>query len=308
MPDYGHNLEFGFFLDPTSRAGSDDPDRMLATARLLDRLGYDLIGIQDHPYQARHLDAFALMGVILGQTERIRVFPDVANLPMRHPVIIAKTAATLDQLSGGRFELGLGAGAFWDAINGIGGPVRKPKAALDALEEAIAVIRGMWSGQRGMRFGGEHYQLHGAHSGPLPAHETGIWLGVTGPKALALTGKSADGWVPSMSYVPPIKVPEANARIDAAAVAAGREPSAIRRVYNIGGSVVPTNTKADEIDREVTGPPGHWVEVLTHFAVDLGFGTFILWGGPEESRLRIFIEEIAPAVRERVAVHRAGGS
>jgi len=306
MTDYGHDIQFGFFLDPTSRAGSDDPERMLATARLLDGLGYDLIGIQDHPYQARHVDAFALAGVILGQTERIRVFPDVANLPMRHPVIIAKTAATLDQLSGGRFELGLGAGAFWDAIRGIGGPVRKPKAALDALHEAIIVIRGMWSGERGMRFGGEHYQLNGAHAGPTPTHEMGIWLGVLGPKALALTGKLADGWVPSMSYVSPLEAIAANARIDAAAVAARRDPAAIRRIYNVGGEIVPGNTKPDDIDREITGPPEHWIEVLTHLAVDLGFSTFILSGAPKEDRLRAFIEEVAPGVRAQVAAHRGG--
>jgi hypothetical protein len=108
--------------------------------------------------------------------------------------------------------------------------------------------------------------------------------------------------------VPPVKVPDANARIDAAAIAAGRSPSDIRRIYNVGGDIVPTNTKADEIDHEVTGPPAHWVEVLTHFAVDLGFGSFILWGEPEERRLRTFIKEIAPAVRERVAAHRAGGA
>lgn len=300
MADYGHDLEFGYFLDP----GSREPERTLETAQRLDQLGYDLIGIQDHPYQPAHFDAFSLAAFILGQTERVRLFQDVANLPMRHPVVMAKTAATLDQLSGGRFELGLGAGGFWDAIRGIGGPVRKPKQALDALDEAVTVIRGIWSGQRGMRFGGEYYPLNGAHGGPVPAHQIGIWLGVIGPKALALTGRVGDGWIPSMSYVPPIKAIESNAIIDRAAVAAGRNPSAIRRIYNIGGSFAPTNTKADDIDREITGPPEHWVEVLTHFALDLGFSTFVLWSQPDDATLRTFIEEVAPAVRERVAAAR----
>jgi alkanesulfonate monooxygenase SsuD/methylene tetrahydromethanopterin reductase-like flavin-dependent oxidoreductase (luciferase family) len=300
MADYGHDLEFGYFLDP----GAREPERTLDIAQRVDALGYDLIGIQDHPYQPVHFDAFALAGFILGQTRQVRIFPDVANLPLRHPVIIAKTAATLDQLSGGRFELGLGAGAFWDAIRGIGGPVRKPKQALDALEEALIVIRGMWSGQRGMSFAGEHYQLSGADSGYVPAHEMGIWLGVLGPKALALTGRVGDGWVPSMSYVPPRVAVEKNARIDQAAIAAGRDPSAIRRIYNITGTLAPTNTKADDIDREIVGPPGHWVEVLTHLAVDIGFGTFVLSSSPDQDTLRTFIEEVAPAVRERVAERR----
>ena len=304
MTDYGHNLEFGYFLDP----GSREPERTLDIAQRVDALGYDLIGIQDHPYQPAHFDAVALSAFILGQTERVRLFQDVANLPMRHPAVLAKTAATLDQLSGGRFELGLGAGAFWDAIRGLGGPVRTPKQALDALEEAVIVIRGIWSGQRGMRFGGEHYPLHGAHGGPSPAHNIGVWLGVLGPRALALTGRVADGWIPSMSYVPPIETVERNAAIDRAAAAAGREPAAIRRIYNIGGSFAPTNTKADDIDREIVGPPEHWIEVLTHLALDHGFATFVLAAEPDGATLRTFIEEVAPALKDRVTAARLAGS
>ena len=101
MVDYGHDLQYGFFLDPST----GHPERTVEIARILDELGYDLIGVQDHPYQQKHFDAMALMAYILGQTERVRVFPDVANLPLRSPLMLAKEAATLDQLSGGRFEL-----------------------------------------------------------------------------------------------------------------------------------------------------------------------------------------------------------
>ena len=108
MPDYGHEIEFGYFLIPDA----GDPEGVLETARLADRLGYDLLAVQDHPYQPAHLDALALLGVILAQTERIRVFQDVGNLPLRPPAVLAKAAATLDLLSGGRFEAGLGGGGF----------------------------------------------------------------------------------------------------------------------------------------------------------------------------------------------------
>jgi alkanesulfonate monooxygenase SsuD/methylene tetrahydromethanopterin reductase-like flavin-dependent oxidoreductase (luciferase family) len=84
----------------------------------------DLIGIQDHPYQRRFLDTFALIGDLLARTERLRFFPDVANLPLRQPAMLAKAGASLDVMSGGRFELGLGAGAFWEAIAAMGGPAR----------------------------------------------------------------------------------------------------------------------------------------------------------------------------------------
>jgi alkanesulfonate monooxygenase SsuD/methylene tetrahydromethanopterin reductase-like flavin-dependent oxidoreductase (luciferase family) len=301
MTDYGHELEFGFFLDPST----SDPARTLEIARVLDELGYDLIGIQDHPYQQKHFDAFALMGVILGQTERIRVFPDVANLPLRPPAMLAKQAATLDQLSGGRFELGLGAGAFWDAIRAMGGPVREPREALGALREATTLIRDFWQGES-LRHRGEFYEAIGARPGPTPAHDMAIWYGVIGPRALKLTGELADGWVPSMSYVPPAQAAVSNAIIDEAARAAGRDPSAIRRIYNIGGDVAPiVESGGSADDKQIVGPRDHWVEVLTHLATDHGFSTFILWGVPTAPRLRMFIEEIAPVVKERVAKARS---
>lgn len=302
MPDYGLDLEFGFFLDPTNA----DPARTSQIAQMLDDLGYDLIGIQDHPYNAGHFDTMALIGFILGQTRRIRIFPDVANLPLRPPAILAKQAATLDQLSGGRFELGLGAGAFWSGIRAMGGPAREPKAALAALREALVVIRAYWSG-RALRHAGEIYQVVGARPGPLPAHDLGIWLGVTGPRALRLTGELADGWVPSMSYVPPSQAVKANTIIDRAAQGAGRDPAAIRRIYNVGGEIAPAiEAGENEDDRQIIGPPEHWVNMLTRLAVEQGFATFVLWGEPAAPRLRLFIEEIGPAVKERVASIRAG--
>lgn len=301
MPDYGHDLQFGFFLDPSS----SDPARTIEVAHILDDLGYDLIGIQDHPYQSRHFDAMALAGYVLGATERIRVFPDVANLPLRSPLMLAQEAATLDQLSGGRFELGLGAGAFWDAIRAMGGPVRTPGEAVGALREGVQIIRAAWAGQA-FRFHGDHYETVGVRPGPVPAHEMQLWLGVIGPRALKLTGELADGWVPSMSYVPPAQAVKSNAIIDEAARAAGRDPSAIRRIYNIGGDVSPiTEAGLSDEDQQIVGPRDHWVNVLTHLATDVGFSTFILWGVPTAPRLRMFIEEIAPAVQERVAEVRA---
>lgn len=301
MADYGHELEFGFFLDPST----DNPARTIEIAQILDELGYDLIGIQDHPYQQRHFDTFALMAYILGATERIRVFPDVANLPLRLPTVMAKYAASLDQLSGGRFELGLGAGGFWGPIEAMGGPNRSPGEALAALREAVEIIRAYWSGQT-LRYRGEHYRAVGARPGPLPAHDMQLWLGVVGPRAARLTGELADGWVPSMPYVPPARAAELNAIIDEGARSAGRDPAEIRRIYNVGGDVAPIiESGGDPDDKQIVGPRDHWVEVLTRLATEYGFSTFILWGVPTAPKLRMFIEEIAPAVKERVAEIRA---
>ena len=86
MADYGREIEFAYFLSPDA----GDPEGVVETAQLADTLGYDLLGIQDHPYQRRHLDSLALAGVILARTERIRVFHAVANLPLRPPAVLAK--------------------------------------------------------------------------------------------------------------------------------------------------------------------------------------------------------------------------
>ncbi|OLE36261.1 MAG: hypothetical protein AUG48_08000 [Actinobacteria bacterium 13_1_20CM_3_68_9] len=303
MPDYGHELEFGYFLVPDA----GDPEGVLETARLADRLGYDLLAVQDHPYQRRHLDALALVGVILAHTERIRVFQDVGNLPLRPPAVFAKAAATLDLLSGGRFEAGLGGGGFLEAAEAMGAPALTPGESLEALEEAVAIMRAFWNGDRGLRFDGRHYRLQGARPGPKPAHPIAIWLGAAKPRALALTGRVADGWAaPLMNYMPPAAAAEAQVLIDRAAREAGRDPREIRRIYNVPGEFSgAAPAPASDSDQAIIGPPDHWAEVLTHLALDVGFATFALIGPPDPDALRTFIEDVAPRVRERVATARA---
>ena len=286
---YGRPLEFGLSLVPTSA----DVASNRSLARRADELGLDLIGIQDHPYQWRFLDTWTLIGDLLARTERIRFFPDVANLPLRPPAMVAKQAASLDLLSGGRFELGLGAGAFWEPIAAMGGPVRSGREALEALEEAILIIRAFWSGERTIAFEGKHYSVRGLHPGPPPVHPIGIWLGVGKPRALALTGRLADGWVPSIGWATPDVVPELSQRVDDGAREAGRDPSEIRRVYNISGTIAdgPTQGLLD-------GPPAHWAETLAGFATELGFDTFILWPGEDApTQLERFASEVVPALK-----------
>ena len=180
MSDYGRPIRFGYFLTPAAH-----PTRPLALARLADELGLDYLGVQDHPYQRRFHDTWMLMAAIAMRTQRISILPDVACLPLRPPAMMAKAAASLDQLSGGRFELGLGAGGFWDAIVAMGGPRRTPGESITALEEAVQVLRLMWSEQSAARFQGEFYELAGVRPGPPPAHPIEIWLGVYKPRGLA---------------------------------------------------------------------------------------------------------------------------
>lgn len=286
-----HPVQFGHFLVP------DASQPLVDQAKECEDLGLDYIGIQDHPYQRRFVDTFALISAIAGATSRIRLFPDVACLPLRPPAVLAKTAATIDLISGGRFELGLGAGAFWDAIAGYGGERRSPGESLDALGEGIDVIRMIWSGERGLRYEGSHYHLAGVHGGPEPASPIGIWLGVYGPRALRLAGEKADGWVPSFRGTIDDLV-EMSGRLDAAAREHGRDPTEIRRILNVSGSITSAGTEG-----VLNGPVEHWVGQLVEL-VGVGFDTFV-FGNPEFQQVRLFATEVAPAVREAVGGERS---
>lgn len=256
------------------------------------------MSIQDHPYQAAHLDTWTLLSAIGARTSQIRLSTNVANLPLRPPVVLAKAAASLDVLTGGRVELGLGAGAFWDAIEAAGGGRKSPKESVDALVEAITIIRSFWAGESG-RFEGEHYATHGLKPGPRPTHDIPIWLGAYKPRMIRLTGQLAGGWVPSMGYADPPALPELNARLDDAALAAGRAPQDIRRIYNIFGAF---GTDSGLF----RGTPQDWAEQLTDLAVGIGMSTFIV-GADDPDFVRRFAAEVVPLTRELVAAEREGG-
>jgi alkanesulfonate monooxygenase SsuD/methylene tetrahydromethanopterin reductase-like flavin-dependent oxidoreductase (luciferase family) len=286
MADRVARIALGAFVVPNA----DDLDDLLAQVQAAEELGLDLIGIQDHPYQRRYLDTFALLAFLAARTSRVTLFPDVANLPLRHPALLAKHAASLDVLSGGRFELGLGAGAFWDAIAAMGGPKRTPGESVEALEEAIAILRAAWAGERSVMHTGAHYTVRGFHPGPPPAHDIGIWLGAYRPRMLRLTGRLADGWIPSLPRFPLDELAAATATIDAAAERAGRDPASIRRIANVNGVI-----KDGPTTGFLQGPPEHWAEELQRLHSDHGFDAFVLWAeGEMTEQLGRLAREVRP--------------
>ncbi|GAA0931820.1 hypothetical protein GCM10009554_15960 [Kribbella koreensis] len=291
--DYGHELVFGTFLTPDV----ENAERVIALAQLTEQVGLDLVTVQDHPYQPRLLDAWTLLSVIAAHTQSVSVSTNVANLPLRHPVVLARSVATLDRITGGRVELGLGAGGFLEAVAANAGPRLTAGESVEALEEAIAIIREVWAGGTGgIRLAGKHYTVAGAKRGPEPSHEVSIWLGAYKPRMLAVTGRLADGWLPSSAYVPPAELPALNKLIDEAAVAAGREPSAVRRLYNISGNF---NGHGGFLQ----GGEELWIDQLTELTLTEGMSTYILASdNPEDIRR---FADLAPAVREAVAAARA---
>jgi alkanesulfonate monooxygenase SsuD/methylene tetrahydromethanopterin reductase-like flavin-dependent oxidoreductase (luciferase family) len=282
--------QFGVFLVPDA----EDAERTVQRAITAEELGLDLIGVQDHPYQHRFFDTFSLLAYIAGRTTNLRLVSDVANLPLRLPAVLAKAAASIDVLSNGRFELGLGAGAFWDAIEAMGGPRRSAGGAVDALTEAIEIIRGAWSDERSVTVEGDHYRVKGFKAGPKPAHPIGIWLGAYGPRMVRLTGRLADGWLPSVPRLPLEEVPQRQSAIDEAAKAAKRDPAAIRRVANVNGLIT-----TGESNGFLRGPARQWIDDLRRLNQDYRFDTFIFWGdGDADEQLRRFAEDVVPAARK----------
>jgi alkanesulfonate monooxygenase SsuD/methylene tetrahydromethanopterin reductase-like flavin-dependent oxidoreductase (luciferase family) len=281
MTDYGHDLLFGTFVTPGRQA--------VDLAVTADRAGLDLVTFSDHPYQPAFLDTWTLLSYVAARTTRIQVTANVLNLPLRPPAVLARAAASLDLLSGGRLELGLGAGGFPDAIASMGGPRLTPGQSIDALAEGIGIIRDLWNtgSRERVSHHGTHYTVAGTKRGPRPAHDIGIWVGAYKPRMLALTGALADGWLPSMDYLPPGSLPAANARIDEAAVAAGRKPGDVRRLMNfVPGGSLPADPKT-------------WAEPFADLAVTHGVSAFIV-AVDDHTLTRRYAEEVVPAVRELV--------
>jgi len=282
VPDYGHPLRFGTFISPTNSPAH----RPVELAQLSERLGFDLVTFQDHPYLSNFLDTWTLLSWVAARTERVGISGNVLNLPLRQPpAVLARAAASLDLLSGGRVTLGIGAGNYWDSIEAIGGRRLTPRQSVQALGESIDVIRAIWNADdpSAAHIDGQYYKVDGAERGPAPAHQIPIVLGAYKSKMLNLVGRNADGWLPTLPGMETGGLARGNAIIDDAARAAGRDPRQITRLLNIY--------------------PDQTSEALTRMALEDGVSTFIVVSDESEV-LERFAAELIPAVRDQVARQR----
>ena len=160
MADYMHPLRFGSFITPLASA----PQVPVDLALLSEELGLDLVTFQDHPYQPQFLDTWTLLSWVAARTSRIHVSGNVLNLPLRQPAVLARSLASLDRLSGGRAELGLGAGAYLEPMAAMGAPQLTAGNAVSGLEEALDIIRGIWDSENPerLRVDGQFHRVNGA--------------------------------------------------------------------------------------------------------------------------------------------------
>ena len=285
MSDYGHDLRFGVFIPPSNRTS----DRVVELAVLADQSGLDLVTFSDHPYQPRFFETWTLLAFIAARTTRIHVSANVLNPRLREPAVLARAVASLDILSGGRVELGIGTGIVGDAAVTMGGRRLTAGQGVDALAEAIDVIRLLWDVQdpTTATYDGRFYRLDHAARGPAPVHDVGLWLGAFKPRMLDLVGRKADGWWPTLAAITRDDLIRGNAAVDEAALEAGRRPTDIRRLLNMTGASAATG-----------------VDDLAWFALEAGISTFIL-DGDDPRQIRALATELAPAVREVVDRERS---
>jgi probable F420-dependent oxidoreductase len=174
-----------------SLAGFDHGHDWAETARRVEDLGYSTMLVPDH--LGNQLAPLPAIAAAAAATTRLRVGTFVLANDFRHPVLLAKEAATVDLLSSGRLELGLGAGWRREEFDAAGLAFDPGPTRLARLEESVTVLRGLWGGER-FSFAGDHYRVQGLEGRPLPVQAGGppLFLGGGGPRLLALAGRVAD--------------------------------------------------------------------------------------------------------------------
>ncbi|AQT82784.1 5,10-methylene tetrahydromethanopterin reductase [Mycolicibacterium litorale] len=290
---------FGLGLEP----GLADASRILSRARDADAAGLDVVSICDHPDNAGQVDAYAALGMVLGATRRISGVVNLTNIGIRSAPLLARTVAGLSAVSGGRVALGVGAGSLWDELARLGVTPRSPAESVQAMAEAITVVRALTGGGPPVDFDGDFYRLRAAVPSVQPTPP--IWTGSQGRRSLAVTGRLADGWIPAHAadWRSPF-VARARPLIDQAAVEAGRDPSAVVTIYNVGGQITerPVSMPRDEHGRWIGGSMQQWIDELTSAAIEFGAsGIIYLPNGQPEPAIQRWLHDVVPAVRRAVS-------
>jgi alkanesulfonate monooxygenase SsuD/methylene tetrahydromethanopterin reductase-like flavin-dependent oxidoreductase (luciferase family) len=285
-------LTFGLDVPATVTPGGPGPADL---ARAAEDLGYDLISVSDHPAgTAPTNETWTMLAFAAAATTRIGLMTRVLGVPFRPPALVAKMAETLDRLAGGRLVLGLGGGASDDEIREFGLPVPTPGEKVAGLGDATRVIRGLWT-ESAFTFEGTRYRTEAADISPKAARHIPIWYGTYGPRALDLTGRLADGWIPSLGYAPVERLPVLRDAVLAAAERAGRPRDAITCALNLEVHVDDGMRGSDDL---VAGPARVVAERLAELAA-LGFTVLNIKvpGAERAKQVERIATEVLPLVR-----------
>jgi len=298
-------------------------DEMRALWRKLDANGFDWISAWDHFYEAPpaggtqpHFEALATLGALAAETRHARIGCLVFYVGYRNPALLAKAATTLDHISGGRFELGIGAGWHVFEATAYGYDFPDIPIRLDMLDEAATIVRGLLTQPR-TTFHGKHFRVENASCLPAPLQpRLPIWIGGVGERrTLRLAARHGDGW--NAAYVSPAAFKHLSGVLDQWCEKERRDPAAVRRSVNLTFNLA---TDAQGVARESQRLKQDWGAAAERIA-----GGSLL-GMPKEAIARVleyveagateinialrapwtpealdaYIEEVMPAVRRAV--------
>jgi F420-dependent oxidoreductase-like protein len=297
-----------------------DMAAMRALWRKLDDKRVDWISAWDHFYEAPpkggtqpHFEAVATLGALAAETRHARLGCLVFYVGYRNPALLAKIATTLDHISGGRFELGIGAGwHIWEA-SAYGYPFPDIGTRLDMLDEAAQIIRRMLTEDR-TTFSGKHFQVDDASCLPRPLQaRMPIWIGGVGEKrTLKIVAERADGW--NAAYLAPDEFARVNQVLNEWCEESGRDPRSLKRAVNITFNMALSEDdipRQRELMRADWGPtadrimggallctPDQAVERILEYAAAGANEVNIALRAPWETEaLDAYLDEVMPAVR-----------
>ncbi len=282
-------LSFGVNVSTSTDA---DP---VSQARAAEDLGFDFVSASDHPSGSHPTyETWTMLTWIAASTSRISIASRVLSLPFRSPALVAKMAESLDRLSGGRLILGLGAGATDPELHAFGLPVPSIPAKMTGLTDALQVIRGLWA-QPAFSYSGSVHHTNAAELEPKPGRAIPIWLGTFGDRALAITGRYADGWIPSLGYAPADQLAAMRGKVLAAAEAAGRGPDDITCGLNLQ---VRIDDSSDHDPDVLSGSVEQIAGRLREFA-EIGFTAFNFMPDDRQSaeQVKRLAGEVLPSLR-----------
>lgn len=297
--------------------------------RRLDAAGVDWISAWDHFYEAPyqggtqpHFEALTTLGALAADTTHARIGCLVFYVGYRNPAALAKAATTLDHLSGGRFELGLGAGWHLHEATAYGYPFPDIGTRLDMLDEAAEVVRRLLEDER-TTFSGRHYQVDDATCWPKPVQpRLPIWIGGRGEKrTLEIAARRADGW--NAAYTSAEEFARLNGVLDHWCEADGRDPKAIRRSANIAFHMA---TDATGLERERAKLAADWgggaeriatgallstpdaaVDAVMAYVAGGANGVNVALRAPWDSEaLDAYLDEVLPALRRETGTVAPG--
>jgi len=285
--------------------------------------GFDFVWISDHlqdlSSSKSYFEGWTTLSDLAAETNRIRLCTVLMNNLFRQPSLLAKMSATLDVISGGRLNFGIGAGWYSEECAAYGIPFPKPIERMQRLEEAIEIIRGLWT-RDNVSFAGKYYTLKNANLNPKPVQKPHppIWTGSMYGRSrmLRVIAKHADAWTISSLYLPtPMELQQVKETLDGYCRELGRDPNQIQQALGVGCVIAEDEKKVREKAEKfkpmsisvkdysakqmrLEGTPQQLIEKLRTYT-NIGVTTFVM-NFPDITTIepvRLFSEKVMPALR-----------